>query len=48
MSLKQSPLLMAGTGRDTNNVYPEEELTVNYRINIEAEHLSDQDQSRDK
>lgn len=37
---------MAGTGRDSSNVSPKEELTLKYKFNTNCENLSDPDQAQ--
>lgn len=48
MNLKQPLLLMAGAGRDSNNVSSKEELTLKNKFNTKGENLSDLDQTGDK
>lgn len=48
MNLKQPLLLMAGAGRDSNNVSSKEELTLKNKFNTKGENLSDLDQTGDR
>lgn len=48
MNLKQPLLLMAGAGRDSNNVSSKEELTLKNKFNTKGENLSHLDQTGDR